>query len=442
MAEDSQHNLYLAGQLGLYYFDRKAKQFFSIITGFTGNKQGATIYFPALFIDNDGKLFAGSVFHGLFIYDPSNKQTTHYNTDSSKPDNWEDGRLNTVISLAGHYKDSNKLWTGTGHGIYLFDKKEKRFSQRFEIISDIAHKHNPNFEDKRYIDVCRMDVANDSIIWFNSWAGGFAKYNTQTGKASIIFGRDALYKAKDLYYGYYIPRFIRLTEGKYLLGIYNGKTAIYDTRTNEAVYFNVTQNDYTEEETRYIGKDRKGNIWLLQRGFLYVAVPDNRRLQTIKVPNLTSYDFSKPKIRGVYFDTASQLFYCGFLSSAGVHVYDTNFIQLKVIPTSSIKNYYHFGSTIDTKITKDGSGRFWVTGWKNHVLLPGEKKFAPVEDKLPSLKWLGKEDQFSDITTTRSGNILIKRNNGIIYHINHTSLAADTIRCPDIKADAVEIKSA
>jgi len=441
MAEDSLHNLYLAGPLGLYYFDRKTKQFFPIITGFPGNKQNAAISFPVLFIDSDGKLFAGSVFHGLFIYDPSNKQTTHYNTDPAKPANWEDGRRNTVISLAVHYTDSTKLWAGTGHGICLFDKKEKRFSQNFEIISDIAHKYNPDFNDRQFIDVCRMDVANDSIIWFNSWAGGFAKYNTQTGKATIVFGRDALYKAKDLYYGYFIPRFTRLSEGKYLLGIYSGKTAIYDTRTNEAVYFNVSQNDYSEEETRYITRDRNGNIWLLQRGFLYAAVPANRRLKTIRVPNLTSFDFTKPKIRGVYFDTASRLFYCGFLSSAGVHVYDTNFIQQHVITTATINNYYHFGSSIDTKITKDGSGRFWVTGWKNHVLLPGEKKFTRVEYKLPSLKWLGKENQFNDIIATRNGDILIKRNNGIIYHINHSSLAADTIRCPDIKADAVEIKS-
>ena len=164
MAEDKLNNLYLAGSSGLYFFNRKTKQITPIITSFSDNKQGGPIFFPALFIDNDGKLFAGSVFHGLFIYDPSSKQTTHFNTDPVKPDSWEDGRLNTVISLAVHYSDTNKLWAGTGHGIYLFDKKEKKFSQDFEIITDITHSYNPNFKDKKFIDVCRMDVANDSII--------------------------------------------------------------------------------------------------------------------------------------------------------------------------------------------------------------------------------------------------------------------------------------
>lgn len=442
MAEDSQHNLYLAGVSGLYYFDRKTKQFFPIITRPPGSRQDEPIYFSFLFIDNDGKLFAGSVFYGLFIYDPLSKQTAHYNIDHTKPDNWKDGRLNTIISFAAHSKDSTKLWAGTKHGIYLFDKKEKRFSQHFEIISDMAHKYSPKINDKSNIDVCRMDVANDSTIWFNSWAGGFARYNTITGKATIVFGRDALLKQKDLYYGYIIPRFTRLSEGKYLLGIHNGKTAIYDTRANKAAYFNVSQNDYTEEETRYISKDRKGNIWMLQRGFLYIAIPANLRLQTVKVSNLTSFDFNRPKLRGVYFDPAERLFYCGFLSASGIHVYDTNFIQKKIIPTSLINNYFNFGSTIDFKIIKDSSGRFWATGWKNHVMLPGEKKFTPIENKSPSLKWLGMDDQFNDIAATRNGNILIRRHNGIIYHINHTTLVADTIRCPDIKANGVEIKAA
>ena len=440
MAEDHLQNLYVAGLGGLYYFNRKTKLFSPIITSFSGSHQNPAIQFPALFVDNGGKLFAGSIHHGLFIYDPTNKQTAHYNTDPSKPDAWEDGRLNTVISLAAHYSDSNLLWIGTGHGICLFDKKQNRFSQNFEIISDIRHKYNPHFNDKRFIDVCRMDVANDSIIWFNSWAGGFAKYNTQTGKATIVFGRDALYKAKDLYYGYIIPRFIRLSEGKYLLGIFSGRTAIFDTRTNEAVYFNVTQNDYSEEETRYINKDGKGNIWLLQRGFLYAAVPADRRLKTIKVPHLTSLDFARPKIRGVYFDTAGKLFYCTFLSSSGVHVYDTKLIPQKVIPTSVIYNFYNFGSSNDNKVAKDGSGRFWTTGWKNHVLLPGEKKFSLIENKLPSLKWMGLQDQFNDIVATRNGNILVRGINSKIYHINHITLSADTIPFPDIKTSRVEIR--
>jgi two-component sensor histidine kinase len=442
MAEDKEHNFYIATPGGLYYFDRVKKSYNEIQYRYKDNQKPFTPGFVALHYDNTGVIYAGSANGGLIVYDPFKKELSHHNLDSTKADSWEDRTFNTVRSFASHANDSNKLWVGTFHGIYLFAKKEKKFSQHFEIISDITHRFNPTFKDKRSIDAHRMNVANDSLIWFNSWAGGFAKYNTQTGKATIVFGRDALYKAKDLYYGYIIPGFTRLSEGKYLLGIYSGKTAIYNTHTDETVYFNVTENDYTEEETRYVDKDRKGNIWLLQRGFLYATVPANRRLRTIKIPGLRPFHLNRPKIRGVYFDSASRLFYCGFLGSSGIHVYDTNFVQQNIIPTSLINNYYNFGSTIDSKITKDGSSRFWVIGWKNHILLPGEKKFKPVENKFPSLKWLGNENHFNDITATRNGNILIRGINGNIYHINHVTLATDTIRSPDIKTDGVEIQPA
>ena len=395
-------------------------------------------------LDKKGIVYGGTGNGGFFIYDPLKNQLSHFNLDASKPDSWQNRQLNTVISFAAHFTDTNKLWLGTFNGIYLFDKKDKKISQNFEIATDITHKYNPNFNKSRQlIDVQRMDVANDSIIWFNAWAGGFAKYNSQTGKATIVFGRDALYKAKDIYYGYIIPRFVRLSADNYLLGVYNGKTAIFNTRTNGVKYFNATGVNYPEEETRYMAKDRHDNIWLLQRGLLYISVPEMLRLQSVNVPNLTAFDFPTPKIRGIYFDNNRRLFYGAFLSSTGIHVYDTNFIQQAVIPTSVINNFYNYGSAIDTKITKDGSGRYWTTGWKNHVLLRGGKKFELIEKQFPSLAWIGKEeDQFNDITTAQNGNILIRKKDGSIYNINHITLAADTIRCPLINAGGGEINNA
>jgi hypothetical protein len=443
MAEDKNKNFYLGTPVSLFYYDRKTKTFTAIPYTFSDNHASSNISFDALYYDINGILYAGSALHGLFIYDEHSKQFSHYNLSPAEPDSWQDQWLNTVSSFANHATDSNKLWVGTFHGIYLFDKQERKFNQNFEIATNITHKYNPRFQaDKQFIDVAHMDVANDSIIWFNSWAGGFANYNVRTGKANIVFGRDALYKKKDIYYGYIIAKFVPLSDSTYLLGIYNGKTAIFNTRTGAVVYFNVTEKNYPQEETRFVTNDRQGNTWLLQRGFLYAAVPENLRLLSLEVPNLTPVSFSKPKIRGIYYDSSSKLFYGAFLSSSGVHVYDSNFLQQTVIPTSIINNFYNYGSSVDNRITKDGSGRFWTVGWKNHVMLAGEKKFSPIEKKLPSLAWLGAEGAFNDIATTRNGNILVKRDNGIIYHIDHVTLTADTIRCPEIKTEGVEVNDA
>ena len=441
MAEDGRHNFYIGTPTGFYYYNRQARSYTQLFYTFSDTHKAVSPGIYTLFLDKDGTVYGGCGNAGMFIYDPAKGQLDHYNLNASKPDSWQDGSLNTVSCFAAHATDSNKLWLGTFNGIYLFDKKNKKIAQNFEIVTNITHKYNPNFsKGTKSIDIQRMDIANDSTIWFNSWSGGFAKYNSQTGKATIVFGRDALYKAKDVYYGYIIPKFVRLSPGKYLLGIYNGKTAIYDTQTGKATYFNVTKNDYAEEETRFVTKDRKDNVWLLQRGFLYISVPGRLRLERVDVANLTDVSYSRPKIKGIFFDTARNQFLAAFLSSAGIHVYDSDFSQKALFPTLMVNNFYNYRSSIDINVTKDGHGRTWTVGWKVSIMLPGEEKFAAIEKVFPSLAWLGQEDRFIGIAATRDGNILVKRNDGIIFHIDHNTLAVDTIRCPVMKDGGVEIK--
>jgi len=125
--------------------------------------------------------------------------------------------------------------------------------------------------------------------------------------------------------------------------------------------------------------DKEGNIWMLQRGLLYASIPGNKRLQSREITNTIPGNFSRPQMRGIYFDTTSYLLYCTFLGGEGVHVYDTNLMLRKVLPTALLTNYFNYNSTIDNKITKDGNGWFWTVGWKVFVMQPGENRFSPVE---------------------------------------------------------------
>jgi two-component sensor histidine kinase len=443
MAEDRNHNFYLGTPVGLYYYDRKAGSFTTLPYSFSDNHKQSNIGFDALYCDNEGMIYAGSTLNGLFVYDPVHKKLHHYNMDASKPDSWSDRRLNTVSSFATHNTDNNKLWVGTFHGIYLFDKIKKTFEQRFEVINPAYYLPGPETPDRHpvHYDIQKMEVENDSIIWFNCWTAGFGKYNTHTGKVKL-FLHDARLKTTERYIGYNITKFARLSQGKYLLGVYDDKTIIFDTRTEKATYFNITKNDFPEEQTRFVTNDRNGNVWLLQRGFLYAAVPEALRLQSVIVPNLTKVSFSKPIIRGIYFDSVSQLFYGAFSSSVGVHVFDSNFNKVSIIPTPVVNNYFTYNSTLNVGISKDGSGRFWTVGWENNMMRNGEKEFGPVGEKFPSLSWLGTQGEFNGISVTHDGNILLRKIGGIIYYINHLTLAVDTIRYPLFKGEEVEMREA
>jgi len=294
MAEDKSHNFYLGTPYGLYYYDRRSASLTNLPYIFSDDHKQPNISMVALYCDNAGVVYAGSGNNGVFVYEPSTKKLQHFNLDPAKPDSWADRRLNTVSSLAAHATDSNKLWVGTFHGIYLFDKKREIFEQRFEVINPANYLPNPEFSVPvpRHYDIQKMEVENDSIIWFNCWTAGFGKYNTHTGKVKL-FLHDARVKTRERYIGYIIPKFARLSPGKFLLGIYDDKTAIFDTRTEKATYFTITKNDFSnDEQTRYVTNDRKGNVWLLQRGFLYVSVPEFLRLQSVIVPYLTKVSFS------------------------------------------------------------------------------------------------------------------------------------------------------
>jgi hypothetical protein len=236
--------------------------------------------------------------------------------------------------------------------------------------------------------------------------------------------------------------FARLSPGKYLVGIYNDRSAIFDAATEKVTYFNVTAQDYPEEQTRYAGNDRQGNTWVLQRGFLYMTIPRQYRLETVKTPNLTSVSWKKPILKGIYFDSSQQLFYGAVYASVGVHVFDNNFNPVKVIPSQVINNYFSYMGTVDHKITKDGAGRFWTASWRCSVLKPGSNRFENLENVFPSLNWLTAEGEAHDIATTSNGDILYKMPNGSVYWINYQTGMVDTIRVPAMKNEGVQIKPA
>lgn len=425
MLEDKLHNFYIITPLGFFYYDRKKETFSKLEYPFKNPKEKKIITYSTLYQDPNGLIYLGSMNDGLFIYDPFKKLFEHINLDNSTSENKSDRYKNTVSSFAANAKNPNQLWVGTFHGIYTFDKQKKQFSQHFEIVISKENIYSNIFlKDRQGIDIQKMDVENDSTIWFNSWVRGFGKYNTNTGKVHIVFGWKKRPNADGTLDGYITPKFIKSSEGKYLLGIFNGPTAELDTRTNTARFFNVSEMHPDIEQTRYVDKDHQGNIWVLQRGFLYVSLPPALRLQHREA---VSDGRQQPELRGMFFDSTANLMYGTYLFSTGINVYNPCFQLLNILPTLAIRNVYNYGSGIDRSITKDGAGRFWTAGWKVQVLLPGEKIFTAVEKKFPSLKWIPEKGEFADVVTTRDGHILLKKSKSHFYLINQYTLKSDSI---------------
>ena len=416
MAEDAKHNFYIGTSMNLVYYDRRTKKYTELKYTYKDTKKTESLGPLAIFIDRAGSVYAGTGMHSLFIYNPGTRQMEHFNQAPDKPDSWEDKWFNTVASFASHSTDSAKLWIGTYHGIYLFDKKSKTFSQNFEIVTPLAHKYAPQWKnEKQGVTVEKMDVADDSTIWFNSWAGGFGHYNTRTGKVTLFF-RDAVFKSEDRYNGYIITRFAKYSAGKYLLGIFDPHPGIYDTRTGKLDFINLGSDANAIDEVRFVTNDKQGNLWLMSKGQLFAALPDYYQIGSIP---------AKGQMRGVYFDKVTNQYYA---TPYGIYVFDTTFQEVKHIPVPLINNYYTVNAPAFLKITKDGSDRFWATGVETYILLPDENKFNYIWQTLPQLAWIKTKGDFFDVITDKKGNIFLSRTNGVVYYIDHLTLHADTIQ--------------
>ena len=420
IVEDKNHNFFIGSSQGIIYFNRKTKSFSSLKYTYSKTKEAYPVNARSFYIDKDETVYAGTANRGLFIYHPVTGQMEHFNLDPSQPDKWQDRIGNTITSFLEYTGNTSLLWVGTFNGIYLFDKRTKQFKKFFTVV-------NPEYsyvgKAYSYYNVQNMDMANDSTIWFNIWAGGFAEYNTHTGKCFIYA------HTKD-FPGYVIPTFARISDGFYLLGISNRKPAVFDTKNKSLTFFSITTDTLTYDAIARVEKDPKGNLWVIRNGMLYVSMPGYSRLQPQKFNQHYSDNYSE-ELRGIYFDTGSRRYYCAARMSNCVQVLDSNFNPVRIIPAPLFTNYYTYKRTCTDRITKDGSGRFWTTGWETYIMPPGQDRFDYVEKILPSLAWIKRKGEFSDIITTKKGDILLQESiTGTVYLVDHKTLHTDTIRVP------------
>lgn len=430
IAEDKEHNLYIGTRMALLYFDRKNKSFSPLEYTFMDTKKSEEIGSFSLYIDDNGLVYSGTGSRGLIIYDPVKKSMQHVNLDTEKPDSWEDRINNTVKCFAAHATDRTKLWIGSYNGIYLFNKRDRTLSKNFRVTTPL---YNVAGEEKGFYDVQKMDVADDSTIWFNIWAGGFCSYNIHTGKVVIYGSDDYVTKGKSVPL-YNVLSFVRLSPDHYLLASQSGdgRCRVFNRKIKAFQILEIVRDPQAHDRVTFCGQDRRGNTWVLRNGLLYVSIPEYSRLQNVNIQKQKDSSFRHSyEMRGVYFDEAAQLYYFAVRFSDGIYILDTNFKILRVVPGTSCNNKYAYKESCADKITKDGSGRLWATGWETYIMLPGQKQFDLIGRVFPGLKWINKMGGFFDVLTTRNGDILLRDGSaGHVYLINHKTLLVDTIKIP------------
>ncbi|HEX5152303.1 MAG TPA: histidine kinase [Parafilimonas sp.] len=427
IAEDNEHNLYIKGNNHLVYFNRQSNRFSTITYKLNNKPINADIHIASIYIDTEGMVYTGTIAHGLYIYNPENKTCEHLNLNTESADTCcADLYRNTVKSFLPDAVNDSKLWLGTYNGIFLLDKNTGKTSVNFRTNPLIK-----NTQQSLLPDIRKMDMADDSTIWFSTFSSGMGKYNTHTGLAELYLQNTRINEEK-FKKPPTIRGFAKWKNNKYVIGISDPKPGIFNTQTKTFEPFNLNQDPENYINIQYVSSDRDGNVWIMHKGMLYVSVPAYYYLQNTSIKKQLTKDYLANQLGDIFFDKAQSLYYTAVPFSSGVYVLDTNISIKKIIPVPLYTNRYTYKETGNEFITKDGSGRYWTTCLGTYILLPGRNKFEHANEIYPSLSWLKTRGETWGITTTKSGDILLLFVDGTVFHINQHTLQADSITLPGI----------
>lgn len=426
IAEDADHNLYLGANDKIIFFNRSNNHFYQIPYKYTDTKNPAGLLINSLFIDDNKTVYAGLNYKGLLIYHKgsNNFETIEINSPEADSCTCDNIYFSSVLSIAADAKDGNKLWLGTYNGICLYDKRAKKITRNFKVINPGINKFS---KIPIFYDVKKMHIINDSIIWFNTTSNGFGKYNTRTGEARL-FIQDALIHEKDLWKSYTLCGFANWSADKYILGITIPSPGIFDAKTGKLELFNVITDPGSFDAIEYISNDRKGNVWFLDRGYLYASIPEYYYLKSVDIEKQLTHDYLPNRFGGILFDKSNSLYYASVVFSSGIYVLDTAFNIVKIIPAPLFTNRYTYKETANEFIAKDGNNRIWTTCLETYILEPGSKKFEYAEKISPKLQWLKSTDEMLGICTRNNGNIFLRSVGGKYYEIDQKNFDTDTIK--------------
>lgn len=432
MAEDKYKNLYIGTAKKVVYFNRRDQTFTELPYTFSDTKKQRDYGAEDIYIDEKGTVYIGSIYSGLFIYDPLEKKMMHLNQDMSKPDNWGDIRLNSVSAISAHATDSNRLWLGTYNGIYIFDKLSLKFTKNFYLTNPGVYKYGGAI--KKYFDVQHMEVTDDSTIWFNSYTGGFCRYNTHTGNVKIFL--HDLFEKGDQWRGPIISNFSRIDSIHFLLSVFDPHPILFNARTETMNYVPIITNELYDR-ARYTVNDKSGNTWIFNKGRLYATMPEYLRLRNVLIQRFQVNSNRHNLMNGIYFDTAQKNYIVSGRMMDGLPVLDENFNYSKAIAgprvsdNSFLRNYLYADH-----ITRDAKGRFWTTDHQVCIMGPGEKKLTRIDNRYPALSWMLKR-KFDYILSDKEGNVWLREfSNGNLFRINYLSLLVDTVRLPTFNPSA------
>ena len=336
---------------GIFFYNKQTGKLLKTRNTYSLNPLGTDvkerIMLTSGYKDNNGNIWVGSYYMGLFLHSRYMNHFTHIPIErtgkastgiigSMVPDGqgiWlgsDDLGItyyNPVTRTQQYYELYNgetplveckpllihkgALWVGTeSHGIHLFDLKTKQLIGHYTATSQTGRIPGNRVN-------CALQDSNGYIwIGFNGGPGGICRFNEQNESFTTFYPSNSSHKVRDVYFIY------EASDNELWIG----------TRNNGLFCYNIAENVFTpipvmgreDLSVSYIYKDKKDRIWIGTFGQGLVCMDSSGEVK--QVFN-TNSDHIGNNICGILEDNDGRIWISSFYEIAYYNEEDHTFIR-------------------------------------------------------------------------------------------------------------------
>ena len=248
IAEANDQTFWVAGEKGFYHWFPKKDSF--VLLNLDPSIKNIGAY--KVLIDQDGKLWCGTAFNGLFQYDVVTHKIIRFTL------NRQDGTSISSNNINAMFQDSKgRLWIGTrSGGLCQFRHKTNDF-RRYPYLNTPVNMATNKSLDYNFVNVIFEDVHH--TIWVGTSQGGLNRFN-EPGENFTSYHNDPGGLENVL-------AIIALNPDSLFVGTYLSGLFLFNTQTNSAQKIPESQG-LLYNGCWILLKDDDQNIWIgSRRGF-------------------------------------------------------------------------------------------------------------------------------------------------------------------------------
>lgn len=240
MMEGKDNFLYIGTDAGLYIMDT-VEETFTKVCNRTDEGISLTTAVNALFTDNNGNIWIGSMHQGVFIYAPEQKklkrlELSKYSLEESS--NW-------VI-----YGDlSGTIWVGSHLGLLRYNKDTGKLDPMESMFGLLEKPHN---------EVLSMLEDNRGNFWLGTWDSGLRLYDKQSDSYISYLNQDNTSQ-----YVTHIRVIFQYDDKSLLIGSDDGLYLFdLETKISKRIDKPELQSSLSDQNVYSICRDKEGGVWI------------------------------------------------------------------------------------------------------------------------------------------------------------------------------------